>query len=144
MPMNFTAVAQSKWFDSSVCLSKYVVLSCSDVEISEAVNQPLECFLSADFTCNQFLVIINLWKILPLSSMSNKWMHVFLVFFHEHSRFTGQQGKGEGINLTPLYHFHPLDRHLNISQAIATKSSPMHIASSRTRTGNVWFLSASR
>ena len=30
------------------------------------------------------------------------------VFFHEHSRFTGQQGKGEGIYLTPLYHFHPL------------------------------------
>lgn len=40
MPMNFTAVAQSKWFDSAVCLSKYVILSCSDVEISEAVNQP--------------------------------------------------------------------------------------------------------
>ena len=147
--MNFTAVAQSKWFDSSVCLSKYVVLSCSDVEISEAVNQPLECFLSADFTCNQFLVIINFWKILPLLSMSNKWMHVFLgffsvwVFFHEHSRFIGQQGKGEGIYLTPLYHFHPLDRHLDISQAIAAKSSPLHIASSRTRSGNVWFLSAS-
>ena len=30
------------------------------------------------------------------------------VFFHEHSRFTGQQGKGEGISLTTLYHFHPL------------------------------------
>ena len=27
------------------------------------------------------------------------------VFFHAHSRFTGQQGKGEGIYLTPLYHF---------------------------------------
>ena len=40
------------------------------------------------------------------------------VFFHEHSRFTGQQGKGEGISLTPLYHFHPLHRHLDISWAI--------------------------
>ena len=30
------------------------------------------------------------------------------VFFHEHSRFTRQQGKGEGTYLTPLYHFHPL------------------------------------
>ena len=28
------------------------------------------------------------------------------VLFHKHSRFTGQQGKGEGIYLTPLYHFH--------------------------------------
>ena len=28
------------------------------------------------------------------------------VFFHEHSQFTGQQGKGEAISLSPLYHFH--------------------------------------
>ena len=38
------------------------------------------------------------------------------VFFHEHSRFAGQQGKGEGIYLTPLYHFHPLHRRLDISR----------------------------
>ena len=30
------------------------------------------------------------------------------VFFHEHSRITELQGKGEGIPLTPRYHFHPL------------------------------------
>ena len=65
------------------------------------------------------------------------------VFFHEHSRSTGQQGKGEGIYLTPLYHFHPLHRHLDISRAI-TAGSPLHIAGSRTRTGNLWFPSASR
>ena len=33
------------------------------------------------------------------------------VFFHEHSRFTGQQGKGEAISLSPLYHFHPFHRY---------------------------------
>ena len=55
------------------------------------------------------------------------------VFFHEHARFTGQQGKGEGISLTPLYHFHPLHRHLDISRAITALSSPLHIAGSRTR-----------
>ena len=66
------------------------------------------------------------------------------VFFHEHSLFTGQQGKGEGIFLTPLYHFHPLHRHLDISRAIIAESSPLHIGSSRTRTGNLWFPSASR
>ena len=66
------------------------------------------------------------------------------IFFHEHSRFTGQQGKGEGIYLTPLYHFHPLHRHLDISRAITAESSPLHIAGSRTRTGNLWFPSASR
>ena len=30
------------------------------------------------------------------------------VLFHEYSRFTGQQGKGDGIYLTHLYHFYPL------------------------------------
>ena len=33
------------------------------------------------------------------------------VFFHEHSRITGLQGKGKGISLTPHYLFHPLHRH---------------------------------
>ena len=32
----------------------------------------------------------------------------FWVFFYEHSRFTGLQGKGKAISLTPLYYFHPL------------------------------------
>ena len=32
-------------------------------------------------------------------------------FFHNHSRITGLQGKGEGISLTPHYHFHPLHRY---------------------------------
>ena len=61
------------------------------------------------------------------------------VFFHEHSRITGLQGKGEGISLTPHYHFHPLHRHLDISRIIAAEISPLHIASSRTRTGNLGF-----
>ena len=52
---------------------------------------------------------------------------------------TGQQGKGEGIYLTPHYLFHPPHRHLDISRAITTESSPLHIASSRTRTRNLSF-----
>ena len=37
------------------------------------------------------------------------WVYIFSiwVFFHEHSRITGLQGKEEGISLTPRYHFHP-------------------------------------
>ena len=66
------------------------------------------------------------------------------VFFHEHSRITGLQGKGEGISLSPHYHFHPLHRHLNISRAVTSESLPLRIASSRTRAGNLWFPSASR
>ena len=50
------------------------------------------------------------------------------VFFREHSRITGLQGKGEGISLTPHCHFHPLHRHLDISRAITAESSPLHIA----------------
>ena len=48
-------------------------------------------------------------------------------------------GKGKGISLTPHYHFHPFHRHLDISRAITAESSPLHIGSSRTQTGNLWF-----
>ena len=74
------------------------------------------------------------------------YVMVFFIWvsFDEHSRLTGQQGKREGIYLTPLYHLHPLHRHLDISRAIKVESTPLHIASSRTQTGNLWFPSASR
>ena len=64
------------------------------------------------------------------------------VFFYGHSRFPGMLGKGEGISLTPHYHFHPLYRHLDINQEITAESSPLDIASSRTQNGNLWFISA--
>ena len=60
------------------------------------------------------------------------------VFCHNHSWITRLQGKGEGISVTPHYHFHPLQRHLDIRRAITAESSPLHIGSSRTRTGNLW------
>ena len=44
----------------------------------------------------------------------------------------GTQGKGEGISLTPHYHFLLLHRHLVISRAFAAESSPLHIASNQT------------
>ena len=61
------------------------------------------------------------------------------VYFHEHSRITEMQGKEEGISLTRHFHFQPLHRHLDISRAITVESSPSHIASRRTQTGNFWF-----
>ena len=66
------------------------------------------------------------------------------IFFHDHSSIIGQQGKGEGISSTPHYHFHPFHRHLDIGRAITAESSPLHIGSSRNRTGNLWFPNASR
>ena len=50
--------------------------------------------------------------------------NVFFLFgfsFHEDSRFTGLQGKGEVFSLSPLYLFHPLHRHLDINPAITTE-----------------------
>ena len=67
----------------------------------------------------------------------------FWVFFHERSQFTEQQGKWEGTYLTSLYQVHPLHRHVDISRVITAESSPLHIASSQTRIGNLWFPSAS-
>ena len=40
------------------------------------------------------------------------------VLFHEHSRITGLQGKGEDISLTPYYHFHRLHTQLDISRQL--------------------------
>ena len=57
-----------------------------------------------------------------------------LGFFCKHSRFTGHQGKGVFIFLTPLYYFRPLHRQLNMSRAFTADSSPLHIASSETQT----------
>ena len=69
-----------------------------------------------------------------------------MVFFHKHSRFTEQQGKRrvEGISWTPLHHFHPLHRLLDIRLAITAESSPLHITSSQNRKWNIWYSSASR
>ena len=66
----------------------------------------------------------------------------YLVFFSQPLLTTGLQGKGEGISLTLHYHFHSLHRYLDISREITAESSPLHIGSSRTRTGNLWFGSA--
>ena len=45
------------------------------------------------------------------------------------------QEKGEGIFLTPHYHFHPFHRHLDINLAVTAESSALHIGSSR---GSNW------
>ena len=62
-------------------------------------------------------------------------------FFFTNIMIHRAAGEGESISLTPLYHFHPLYRHLDISQVIAAESSPLRIAGSRTQTRNLWFLS---
>ena len=58
------------------------------------------------------------------------------VFFQEHSRFTGQEGKEEAISLTPFYHLQLLYRHLHIIWVITAESAPLHTANSRAQTGH--------
>ena len=66
-----------------------------------------------------------------------------IFFFHEYSRFTGQQRKEKAISLYPFYHLHSLHRHLDISRVVAAERSPLRIADSRTLTGNPWFPNSS-
>ena len=69
-------------------------------------------------------------------------LHIFFLFFclsFLSRTFTIHRTAGEGggyISLTPLYNFHQLHRHLGISRAITAESSPLYIASSRTRIWN--------
>ena len=71
--------------------------------------------------------IFKNWTNLKLVFFFSIWF-----FFHEHSGITGLQE----IHKLQL---HPLYRHLDISRAITAGSSPLRIASSRTRTSSLWF-----
>ena len=91
----------------------------------------------------------NLFLATAAKTYAKADIKVFLFFFYLgflSQTFTIHEtaGEGEGIYLTPLYHFHLLHRHLDISRAITAESSPLHIVGSRTRTGNLWFPSATR
>ena len=91
------------------------------------------------------LMNITYYKILYFVSLENK-----LIFFLSGFSFTNihelqdWRGREERISLTPHYHFHSLRRQLDINRAITEESSPLQIACSRTRTGNLWLSSAHR
>ena len=101
------------------------------------------------------------WMLLT-SLKRNSSTVVFLVFFPDFLRipnfffylgfsFTNihdsqdswRRGRGYLFNSSLSLH-NPLAMHLDISWAITAEGSPLHIATSRTRTGNLWFPSASR
>ena len=89
-----------------------------------------------------FDLIIYLKKLIIIISVY-LFIHLFIFLCLGFLSQTFTQGKAEGISLTPLYHFHPLHRHLEIDRAITAEGSPLHTASSRTRTGNLCFSRAS-
>ena len=136
--------------------------SCRDLSFRHQKKDPsvalpithTECNIE-DFTKmvdDLFPYFMEWWMIyIPLFILQNYFHIMYIgfffsiwVFFHNHSRITGLQEKGEGISLTPHYHFHRLHRYLDISRAITEESSPLHIGSSWTRTENFWFPNANR
>ena len=76
------------------------------------------------------------------------WLYAvcnFLFYLGFLSRtFTIQKTSGErrGYLFRLSLPLPPLHKHLDISRAITSGSSPLRIACSRTRTGNLWFPSA--
>ena len=106
-------------------------------------------------TCLQWIMVISNIKydffvrILWFFRLKDLLIHVVVFFFYLGfllRTFTNHRTAGEGGG-----HFFnsslPLpsaSQTLSISRAITAESSPLHIASSRTQTGNLWFPSASR
>ena len=62
----------------------------------------------------------------------------YLAFFSRIFTIHRTQVRGEAISLFPLYHFHPLHRHLNTGWIIAVESLPLRITGSRNQTCNLW------
>ena len=116
-----------------------------------AIEGPLKMMTNTLYFISKTIFVLKIFNFLSwlFGHVTNRRLFLIffisiLVFFNEHSRITGLQGKGERKSLNPHYHFHPLHRHLDISRAITAGSSPLHIASGRIRTVNLWFPSASR
>ena len=89
---------------------------------------------SSTYTKSLFLHVVKNIFCFCFCFFSSIWL-----VFHEYSRITGQQVKGEAISLNPFYQFHLLHRHLNISWVIAAESSALRIAGSRNRTWTLWY-----
>ena len=94
-------------------------------------------FYDCTFTVSITLSLKSRAETIHLLNYLKKYSRTYLYFFFYVSfllqTFTNHRtaGEGEGISLTPHYHFHPLHRHLDISWAITAESSLLHIASSR-------------
>ena len=108
--------------------------------IRSAVRERRGCFwtdVSLSFFWN--CVTPNCWTCCYYFAFLKNFLSGFSFRNIHDSQNSRGRGGGRGIYLTPLYHFHPLHRHLDISQAITAESSPLPIVSSWTWTGNLWF-----
>ena len=117
----------------------------TDFSMASLLKGPLVKSLQTNKTFSGFHLLSFLKQLqIMVFWFSNAMLFFLWVLFHEHSRVTGLQGKGESISFTLHYHFHPFHTHLHISRAITAESSPLHICSSQTRTGSLWFKSPER
>ena len=121
--------------------AKLFLLICSYVDRFKTIHFTAELFNKKPCK-NLKLSFEKIYNFLISNNLYISFFSIW-VFFHKHLQFTGKQGKGEVVISTFHYHFHLLHRHLDISWAITVKSSPLHIASSQIRTGNLWCLSES-
>ena len=83
-----------------------------------------------EITSNMIRVLMGLTIIFFLSGFVSRTFTIH-----------GTAEEGKANTLTPLYYFRPLGRQLNIRQA---PCSPLHIPSSWTWTGKLWFPSTNR
>ena len=113
------------------------------IDKATLIKKLIKRTISRRLIWNNFLKKLNLlWQ--PYWNFFRRYLFFSIwVFFHEHSQITWMQGKWEGISLTPHHNFYLLRRHLDINQALTAGRSPLLLASSQTRTRNLWFPSAS-
>ena len=90
-------------------------------------------------------LFITLWWVKFKTNQVFIWQKnipfTFFCFFFFSQPFTNHKTAGEEGEY--FFRFHLLDRHSDISQRFSVESSPLRIASSQTRSENLWFLSAS-
>ena len=81
------------------------------------------------------------WSLVQLSVQLQLLIIVFFYLgFFSHDIYDSQDSRGRGRPfLILLYHFHPLCKNWHFSSAIASETSPLYMASGRTRTGGGTF-----
>ena len=109
-------ISSSFYFSFAIDNAKPTCLNC--------VNSNIYSWILSFFKLHGTFCVVYIWY--ELNSLSLRDMQVCLffdlisfngtfffvcfffsiwIFFHDHSRITGLQGKGEGLSLTPYYHF---------------------------------------
>ena len=123
-----------KWLVSCLCDAMVIVDLSSNPSFicEELLTHNKKSARKVQLTFHQML--ISKFPEVNKSYQVTAWKLHALPFFFSGFSFTNIQdsrdssGRGRLFFLSPLYHFHPLHRHLEISRAITKESLPLHIA----------------